>query len=273
MAKSKDGGKDDTKKKAPKDSLTFPTDSVYIQIMDSDGDTIRTMREYVKKGVNRIIWGLNQKTVRMPSSPKPEPGSPEPATMDALPGKYKVRVRYGKSVDSTTVNLVFDPRLAYTSEEIQANTKNLKAIFKKVQVATDAADRLREAKKIIEQISGVIKERTDSSAKNVKDMGSALQDSIKKINEMFVDREVQGFRGDPSLLQSQLNDAIGYAGSSWYAPGESQRIVFNQAIDNLRKVVDVVNRLFEKDWPKYKDAVDAAKISFFQPYEPIKVDN
>jgi hypothetical protein len=166
-----------------------------------------------------------------------------------------------------------DPRLSFTEQEMRANTAFFDTLYRRVHVATDAADRLRAAKKTIEQIAGLIKERADSTAKKVKDLGNALLDSVKILNEMIDDREVQGIRSDPSLLESRLGMALSYAGSSWYPPGETERIALQQAVESLKKLADAINKFFEQDWPKYKDAVDAAKMTFFEPYTPITVDN
>lgn len=255
-----------------KDSVSFPPDTVQVHVLDADRDTVRSFKTAVKKGYNAAVWGLDMKTERMPSQPKPEPGAPEPAGMDALPGVYTVVMTYGKQSDSTTVEVRFDPRLPYSDADIAANTAYLKGIQKRIRTATGAADRLREAKSAMEQIAAVIRERTDSTAKRVRDLAAALQDSVKKLHELIVDREVQGIRDDPTVLQSRLGQALWYAGSSWYAPGESQRVVTAQAATKLIEVAEAINRFFEADWPKYRACVDSAKISFFKPYEPISVD-
>jgi hypothetical protein len=40
----------------------------------------------------------------------------------------------------------------------------------------------------------------------------------------------------------------------------------------VEKVVDTVNKFFEKDWTKYQQKVEAVKYSLFKKYEPIKMD-
>jgi gas vesicle protein len=237
-----------------------------------DGELLRTLNVFVKKGMNRTTWDLDRKSERMPSRPKPEPGAPEPANWNVTPGTYKVRLSYLKHMDSATVNVKADPRLAFTEQEMLANTVFFDTLYRRVRTATQAADRLRDAKKTIEQIAGLVKERSDSTAKKVKEIGTALQDSIKTLTELIDDREVQGIRNDPSLLENRLRSAMSYAGASWYPPGETERTALQQAVVSLKKLADSINLFFERDWPKYKDAVDAAKIVFFEPYVPIKID-
>jgi photosystem II stability/assembly factor-like uncharacterized protein len=257
--------------KAKKDTAAA-TDSVTIEILSSTHEILRTLRVKVNKGINRTQWNLDRKVERMPSQPKPDPGAPEPGGWEVPPGIYKVRVTYGTYRDSAMVNVKLDHRVPFTEADIAARTAMLEKLYSKIRIATDAADRLRDAKKRIEQIAGLVKDRTDSSAQKVKDLGRAMQDSIKKLNELFVDKEVQGWRWDPNVLQSRLSTALSYANSAWYAPTETQLVVYNQTIDQLKDVADAINAFFEKDFPKYQRAVDEAKISFFEPYTPIKVE-
>jgi photosystem II stability/assembly factor-like uncharacterized protein len=271
---TKEKGSKDEQKHADsaKESRGGSLDSATVEVLKMNGELLRTFIVSVKKGINRTTWGLDRKSERMPSRPKPEAGTTEPGGWDVMPGTYRVRLTYLKHVDSTTVVVKADPRLEFTEAEMIANTAFFDTIYQRVRLATDAADRLRDAKKTIEQIGSLIKERSDSTAKKVKDLGTALQDSIKRLMEMIDDREVQGIRNDPSLLESRIGAAMSYAGSSWYPPGETERTALQQAVGSLKKLADTINTFFERDWPKYKDVVDAAKITFFEPYVPINVD-
>ena len=247
-------------------------DTVTIEVLNAAKETLRTLRVKVEKGINRMQWNLDRKVERMPSQPKPEPGAPEPGGWGVPPGTYMVRVSYGEYRDSAMVNVTLDHRVPYTAADIQARTEMLEKLYAKIRIATDAADKLRDTKRRIEQLAGFVKDRNDSAAQRVKDLGNAMQDSIKKLNELFVDKEVQGWRWDPDVLQSKLNQALGYANSAWYAPTETQRIVYHQVIEQMKRVADAVNAFFEKEFPKYQAAVDAAHIRFFEPYTPIRVE-
>ena len=264
----------ETKKTGPaaKDSVLGSSDSARVEVLTMKGELLRALRVHVKKGINRTTWSLDRASERMPSQPKPEPGAPEPGGWDVLPGTYRVRITYLKHMDSTTVNVKADPRLPFTEQEMLANTAFLDTMYRRIHVATEAADRLREAKKTIDQIAGLIKDRSDSTARKVKTLGKALEDSIKTLTELIQDREVQGIRNDASLLESRLDMAMSYAGSSWFPPGATERVALHQAVESFKRMADAINRFFEHDWPGYKDAVDAAKITFFEPYKPIKVE-
>jgi hypothetical protein len=189
-----------------------------------------------------------------------------------MPGKYLIRITYLAERDSATVSVSPDNRLAFTEAEMHANTLFLDTVYSRIRAATGAADRLRDAKKTVEQIAGIIKDRSDSSAAKVREAGTAMQDSIRNLIELINDKEVQGIRSDPAVLENKLGMASGYAGSSWYPPGSTERIALQQAVESLKTIAAKINVFFERDWLKYKNAVDAAKITFFEPYTPITVD-
>jgi hypothetical protein len=60
--------------------------------------------------------------------------------------------------------------------------------------------------------------------------------------------------------------------SSRTKPQANAMVAYNEAKKAVEKVVDTVNKFFEKDWTKYQQKVEAVKYSLFKKYEPIKMD-
>ena len=271
-ARKKDGTSKEEKKA---DDKPAASDSVKIEILDATRKTARTFRVEAKAGVNRTAWGLERKGVRRPGSPKPTPGAPEPGGPSVLPGSYLVRVSHGKYIDSATVNVSLDPRLSVTEAVLLENNALIERVMSRTELSTHAVDRLNDGKKTIELVGERLKDRQDDTTKALKDlkeMGKALQDSIKTLTEMINPAEMQGFKGDPTLVSSKLGLANWYVNSSWEAAGETERLVLRQAEKTLEGVVSRINVFFEKHWPEYRKAVEAASVSFFDKYEPLKVE-
>jgi photosystem II stability/assembly factor-like uncharacterized protein len=264
--------KDKKEDKTGEDTSATKMDSVKIEILSSKNEIIRTLKRSAKAGINRTTWELDRKGERRPSQPKPEPGAREPGGPQVLPGKYKVRITYGKHADSTTMNVKFDPRIPIGQRDLLAKNALREELQQKLRTATEAADRLRDAKKRIEQIAALVKDRQDSTARKVKDRGKAIEDSMKVLTELITPKEVQGIRGDPSVLASRIGSATDYLNATWEPITETQRIVVRQATESLQKVTDAINAFFEHDWPLYKEAVDSARISLIEPYVPIRVE-
>ncbi len=266
--KNKSDNEEEDSIKSNKDNY----DSVKVEILNSNGEVIRTLKDSVKAGINRIYWRLDKKGVRFPSHEKPKPGSPERGGVEVVPGTYKIRITYGKYSDSTSVNVSFDPRMTgITQTDLQQRMKAIDEFEKKIEVGTEAADKLRDAEKTIKLVDDALKEREDDQANQVKKAGKAVNDSIKTIMDKINQKEVQGLVENPDLLISKLSNAYDYLTSSWKVPGENTKLAIKLAENNLQKVVDDVNNFFETEWKGYREKVKNANIRFFESYEPIKI--
>ncbi len=262
--------KNDNKKTDVKEA-SEKKDSVTVHIVDAAGAVIRTFRREAKTGLNRIQWNLDRRGERWPSAAKPEPGAPEPGGVSVLPGTYTVRIFHGKFADSSRVDVRPDPRLPTPAEEMAAKDSARNVLLQQIRKATEAADRLRDAKKTIEQINAVIKGREDTVAAALRKNGSALADSIKTIDEMINQKEVQGILRDPALLSSRLGRASAYLNSSWDRPGETERIALAASGRELLEIVRRINSFFATQWAEYRKAVDGANVTFFEDMKPLDI--
>lgn len=265
--------KTDKKKASQRDTsaATARTDTVKIEIANSTGSVIRTLQHVAKRGVNRMVWSLDRRGERPPTQEKPEPSSPEPGGPQVLPGEYTVRIASGKFKDSTKVRVLADPRIEIQLSDMTGRDALRTELLDRFRTATIAADRLREARKIIANIEAVIKDREGDEFKKVRDLGKTMQDSITMLIELIQEKEVQGITDNPELVSEALGLASWYLNSAWDAPGETERGIVARATQQLSTAVGKINSFFETRWPRYKEEVDSAKISFFLPYSPIEV--
>jgi photosystem II stability/assembly factor-like uncharacterized protein len=261
--------------KKTKDSSEVGTetekDSIQIEILNGAGQVIRSFKVAAKAGLNRCTWELERKGVRRPSRPKPKPNTPEPQGAKVLPGKYLVRIVYEDEKDSTWVNVIIDPRISTSEADIQSREQMIKQSMELTQIATDAADRLREAKKTIQLISSRIKEREDEVANKIKEKGKAIQDSLKTLLELINPREVQGIRRDPTIISSRMRLTTSYIQSSYDAPGQMANLSFKQAKESLQEALLKINDFFSKEWAEYQNLVEDSGLSFFESYQPFEL--
>ncbi len=246
-------------------------EKVKVEILDADGQVVRTLRRDAKPGLNRFAWRLDRKGVRFPTQPKPKKDAPEPGGASVLPGAYTVRLTYRDHTAETTVNVLMDPRLDVPREALLAQDALRMRLQERVAVATEAVDRLREAQQTVKTIGEQLADRDDEAAKAAREQGKAAQDSTKALIALFNGEEAKGIRRDPSTVSSRLRTASQYLGSAWGAPGPTQQIALEQAEASLQSALAAVNRFFEQDWPAYRQAVEAANVSFFETYEPLRL--
>lgn len=258
---------------AQTDTTTTRSDSVTVEIIDSDGRTVRTLKAATKPGVNRIEWELDRKGTRFPNSAKPKADAPEPSGDLVPPGIYTVRISNGAIADSASVVVQRDPRLTtITDADIALRETMLKRIYERVALATTAADRLRDARNVIDAIAERLKDRSDSVALQLKKRGGALKDSLTSILQLYVAKEVQGIRRDPSVVGAQLAWASFYLSWTWDAPGQSAQRQLRKAEKALNNALTATNAFFASTWNEYEREVRDARVSFFDTYEPLQIE-
>ncbi|MCK6619973.1 MAG: hypothetical protein L6Q94_05715 [Calditrichia bacterium] len=252
-------------------------DTAKIEILNAQNEAIRTFKAAAKNGVNRTFWDLSRKGMRFPETPQPGKNAPEPSGAAVSPGDYKIRVSFREHKDSTAVKVKFDPRIQITPAELQRREDLLARLQRNVEIAAEAADRLREAQKSVELVSGQLKERSrrdgypEDEAKSLRDKSKAVKDSLKALLEKIVEGEVQGIRPNPALVNSKLERAAIYIQWGWQISAEAD-MSLNRAEESVKTAVAQVNRFFEQQWPEFRRAVEAAEFSFFKDYPPISTE-
>lgn len=248
-------------------------DSVKVEILDASRKVIRTFKTPAKAGVNRFQWNLDQKSIRFPAVPKPQPNAPERGGMEILPGTYTVRISSGEGTDSTTITVKADPRSPITDAERKARYELRQQLTKPIEVVTQAADQLRAVNETVELTNKQLADREDDKAKNVKKLGKEVQDKAKKLLYTLVpEPNIQGILRDPKVISSVAGAALGYFGETEGMPGPTEQTVLKQTMDAIKSALVPVNAFFEKEWAAYRNAVTEAQPKLFQDYQPLKID-
>jgi hypothetical protein len=180
---------------------------------------------------------------------------------------------YGEFVDSTMIEVKFDPRVDITMATLQAKYSYGKRLEKNQQIAADALKRLRESSEIAEDYAKRLAELDKEAYKEQIDASKAIQDSIKLLMEPIVGKE-SDLQGIVSFLEvpvsSRLRSASGYMQSSLQAPGPTEERLMQQAEDQLRSIVNEVNSFYQSEWPAYRRAMESLEVTPFKDYDPIK---
>ena len=254
-----------------------PNDKVKIEIVDASGAVIRTLEGPAKPGINRTYWGMRRKGIRFGGGffgggGQQQRRDVEPPGASVLPGAYTARFTYGDHKDSTTVNVMFDPRVNVNMADLEARLALYDRWETDAKVANDATERIRKAKETVEMVGKRLGDQDDDAAKDLKKQGKAMADSLTALTEMFSGKEVQGFSRDPSTVMSRLFTARSYVQSGLNAPDPSAHIALEQAEATLQAAIDEVNAFFAGDWAAYQQAVEAANVSLFEAFEPLEME-
>jgi photosystem II stability/assembly factor-like uncharacterized protein len=252
-------------------------DSIQVEVFNARAEKIRTLKIKAPEdnGLNRMTWSLNEKGERGPSREKPRANAPEPGGVQVLPGTYKVRFTFGDQKDSTQITVKADPRFTVNQSIVDARYAMLKNLQKMTGLSGKAMERLRESKEIVEEYEKKLKDSKRTDLKDAADKTKVMKDSIGAIMDFIVGKEDkrQGIvrQPDPTPV-SYIFVASYYISTSKEPVNATDQRVYQQADEQVSKVLSKVNYFYEKTWPSYKEMMEKVTISPFKNYEPLKKD-
>jgi photosystem II stability/assembly factor-like uncharacterized protein len=241
-----------------------PSKKVTIKVINSEGQTIRTLSMVPKTGINRINWALDRKGFRFPGSPKPRKNSVERGGGGyVIPGTYKLVFSYQGHFDSTQLTVKSDPRLAISAEDMKANYALVHPVMKKLQALTKAVDRLRESKKIMQEVKNMLPQEKGKDLASFKKLSKATGDSIRAINNaIFPPRNVQGLYSNPKLLMTKLRSVYGVIFEKEPLTA-TQKLALHQAQKDINAMLMRIDNFYNISWKAYKEAAENMHLSPF----------
>jgi hypothetical protein len=177
----------------------------------------------------------------------------------------------GEYRDSAEVEVKLDPRIQIPESDLKEYYAYLDTLIERIGIATEAADRLREANKRIGQFNALLAGQESDTVKELQKTGKTIQDSITTLLHLINEKETKGITRAPDLLGSKISRAYNRVNSSWGPVSGNDSIHVAYAMEALREVTARINAFFETEWPKYTRAVEEAEPVIFKRYEPLAV--
>jgi len=243
-----------------------------IMVFSMDGDTLRRFKTELDSAFSSAIWwGKETKGVRFPSKNEPGPDQLEPGNgPQVLPGEYWVKADFMGYRDSILVKVIDDPRLNITAADRTAKNAAVRDLYKTVERAAKAYDRLKEAEKTIGLVESQFVNVPDSLKKEANKLGSAIKDSIGVLKEKFFQhKELKGIQRNPEVLNAKFWNAFGYIDGRLGAPNAATQTAISTAKREAGSLIEKVNALFDTQWKDYQSKVEMVKFSVFKEFDKI----
>jgi len=168
-----------------------------LEILNGEGEVIRTMEGTAEAGLNRVWWDLRhegRKTVTLWTPPpearwKEVPNEGLPSQQwggsydqgpEVVPGEYTVRLTAGGEEQSRTFRVQKDPRSEGTIEDIEANVALQLELLEETNRVIDAVNRLEWTRR---QLTDLL----EASERVGQD--GALADSVRSVREQAIEVE------------------------------------------------------------------------------------
>ncbi|HEX9730121.1 MAG TPA: hypothetical protein VGA37_16615 [Gemmatimonadales bacterium] len=246
---------------------------VSIDVLDADGNVIRTFRGPGRAGINRASWNLRTNAVQGPRSQGGGGGGGffGPSGNLVLPGPYTIRIVQGADTVMGTVEVLPDPRYTLTVAERRDKMDALERVDRRRAVAAEAVNRLRELSRSVNTILQAA--RGTDVARALQRDGRAVRDSLQALDDLFMGpRDRQGIYRPSDVVWSMLGSVSSSMGSSWDRPTEAQMTYLRQAEQQLEHALTRMAALLEGQVTAFRAQVAAANMEVFPLVEPVGMD-
>ena len=245
-------------------------DTATIAIFDGAGNHIRTLYQKADTGLNKVTWYLDRKGVARPSRSERRPGRREPFGGQVLPGTYQAVAWYGRSVDTTEIEVVMDPRLETNMEALKAYAPlQERRDAMSVELST-AAKQIREAKGMISTLRKLI---PDEESEEIE----ALQDSVKSISgrlseleeKLFGPEESKGYADNSETMISQFYRLGGYLSPDNVTPSGTAEILLSEIEGTIGAYIEEANTFFSGPWKEMMEQVSEIEFEIVRDFPVI----
>lgn len=236
---------------------------VKMEISDASGQVIRTKYyDKLKAGLNRIYWSFEADGVRRPGStiPKDKDVSP-PSGYDVLPGTYTVTMSYGDESHSQSINVLADSRKDLDPKALEVKQVFIEQYHNLMTEVTQSVDNIDEAIKAADLIANLAK-----GSDEIIVQSKGVKETLTALREKIIEKEIQGFRNDPSIIANQLNSVRRAMSGSYKPVNQSQTFALNKAQKNARVVLDEIDLFFSEEWAAYKTLIEEANLELLKSY-------
>jgi len=240
-----------------------PDTEVRLEILDARDSLVRRWSTRpanpedslrLTAGLNRLVWDL-----RYPGAHRFRGlvlwagGTQGPV---AVPGSYKARVTAGAWSETQPFTVKEDPRVKYTTADLQRQFDLLVQIRDRLSAANDAVTRIREVRGQIETVVGHA--RGQPGARDIGSQADSLKSKLGAIEEEIY--QVKNQSGEdplnfPIRLNNRISALASVVGSADAPPTDQAVSVFTALSGLLQAQLDRLKAVLETDLPAFNTLV------------------
>ena len=238
-------------------------DSVCITVMDHEKTALRTLKTVPENGLNRTVWYLDRKGVRVNfrekalEGPRREPGGGG----SVLPGVYLLQFSYKGDTTVTSIEVKPDPRRAYDLAGMQASQELSDQLMERLTALNEALTSIRTCKKDYELVKKLAGEDVSEELISATESMKEELDRISRL--VFRDESIQGIYYPSDALYVKMGGTYGItsAGSPLTENQLQKRELY---ISLANETIEIIEHFLENEWNNYKELVRTEEISLIE---------
>jgi hypothetical protein len=253
---------------------------ISITVKDASGAVIRTFREPVYQGLNRVTWDMRRDGARALPGPTPQDYKDGlPAGPEVPPGRYSVTLALDHpdsqaTVASTDVQTIGDPRSPYTQAEIEQNFAAQVELLRLEKAVVSAVENIVRAREEIGTVTQLIDKRLGENENEgltaLKEQGSEAEERLDEFEKRFrLPPETKGYPYTADKIINKVALAQGYVGSTIGAPSDAALTYMQIARQSVDEGLSDLNAFINGEFKAFRDAVNAAGIGLLTDIEII----
>ncbi|MGB0979431.1 MAG: WD40/YVTN/BNR-like repeat-containing protein, partial [Croceimicrobium sp.] len=236
-------------------SDSVKTKKVKAQILNEEGNTLRTLYLDPKKGLNAYRIGLSQKGLGFPSKGRKLSDTTEQAPIPLDLGKYHLRMIYGGDTTIQSFEYQLDPRLKgeMNLKIMSAQVEYRKRVDASLDSINEAAIWIKTAKAKIAISKDIATLQVDPhQAKAYSDSLKDLTKALTKFEERLYGKEVDGYYDQPNTLQSQYYSIYTYIGRNFEIVPIQAQILQRKYYESEKEFLKDLKKFIADDWTKFE---------------------
>ncbi len=244
-------------------------ESIKIEIFDSEGKLVRTLKGEKKYGMNRINWDLRHEPFKTLFDPF-EGFFPQIGPL-VLPGKYKVRIQLENESVEQSFEVHPDPRYPLPEKERKEKYELIMKNGKYIEAITEAYKKIEKSLESLETLLKRIDEGEEMKREGIEKKCQTMKERLKEIaNRLSPPRDRSGIFKETEV-QSLLLSLDSRLQSALDSPTEGQLQEFKRLEEIVKKEISFLNEFFEKDYEPFAEEVERAGYSILHRGKPINL--
>ena len=228
------------------------TSSVKAEIYNKQNKLINTLEtKTLVKGLNYLIWKLDESSKDLPGSWSND----ESRGVPALPGKYNIVLEYKSSTDSSSINILKDPRFNLNDEVDLKLYEYQKLVEIQVGKLSNLLNEIDTRKKRIDKLKLFLQDNKISDTIVDKAIESILIkiDNIRSKGQTTKpkNRQVGAWQSFEVTPYSKLNEVLSIAAARITIPSIQDNIQLELATSLIDDFSVHVNAFISNDWNSF----------------------
>jgi photosystem II stability/assembly factor-like uncharacterized protein len=236
-----------------------------IEIVDGEGEVIRTLEVECAEGMNRAAWDLRREGFDRPTAT----GTSTAAGPLVPPGDYAVRLVAGSDTAASTVTVLPDPRVDIDPGERALKYAAVQEAGRRLELTAEVVKRVREVRSGIALIIQSLEEEEDSALVALRDAGEQLHEALNTYLTRMVSAPGQP-RGSEPPVSTRLGRVYSSLESSWDAPTRAQALRMDQAEAALEDALDEFNQVIRTAVAEFGRQARAAGLDLVPDVAPVE---